>query len=715
MSTQTLDQSAESTTDPSRRDVLRLLGAGLLIAVTAAPASRAQVAPRPRRGGGSRGGGTRGGGARNVAARVHIGEDGTLTVMTGKVECGQGARAELTQAAAEELAVPADRVHLVMADTALVPDDGGTAGSGSTPRTVPAIRQGCAAARNLLIAFAARTWNVDPKTLTVHDGQATDGQKTLSYAHLAADAEGTKTLQAPIPNEVTLTPVESWKVMGVSVPRPNGRDIVTGRHAYPSDIARPGMLYAKILRPPAYGAKLTSIDLAPAKSMKDVQAVHENDFVAVAAPTSFLAEKALQAIADTAKWSPAPAQPSSEKLYDYLVEHARGGLPKNPFADEVSNNSKSLHQTYHVPYVQHCPMEPRAAVAEWSGDKLTVWTGTQMPFGVKGQLTREFNLPPDNVRVIVPDFGGAFGGKHSGECAVEAARLARAIAKPVSLRWTREEEFTWAYFRPAGVIDAQASLDDKNNLATWNFTNVNSGGNEVQAPYRIPKNQARFVGSEPPLRHGSYRALAVTANNFARESFMDEMAHLAGRDPLEFRVAHLENPRLRAVLEEAAKQFDFVTHFKTRQPNTGVGLACGTDKGSVVAACARVVVDPDQNTYRVTHVCQAFECGKIVNPANLRRQVAGAIVMGLGPALREAMQFAQGKILNASFTEYEVPRFEDLPILDILLMDRPDIPSAGAGETPIIAIAPAIANALFHATNQRLRQMPLRLRKTAAN
>jgi len=486
--------------------------------------------------------------------------------------------------APEELAVPADRVHLVMADTALVPDDGGTAGSQSTPSSVPAIRRGCAAARNLLIAFAAKTWNVDPKTLTVRDGQATDGQKTLSYAQLAADKDGAKTLQSAIPNEVTLTPVESWKVMGVSVPRPNGRDIVTGRHAYPSDITRPGMLYGKILRPPAYGAKLISIDLAPAKAMKDVLAVQEDQFVGVAAPTSFLAEKALQAIADTAKWSAAPEHPSSEKLYDYLVEHARGGVPKNPFVDEVAKSPKSLHQTYHIPYVQHCPMEPRAAVAEWADGKLTVWTGTQMPFGVKGQLTREFNIPPDNVRVIVPDFGGGFGGKHSGECAVEAARLARAIAKPVSLRWTREEEFTWAYFRPAGVIDAEASLDDKGNLATWNFTNVNSGGNEVQAPYRIPKNQARFVGSEPPLRHGSYRALAVTANNFARESFMDEVAHLAGRDPLEFRVAHLDNPRLRAVLEEAAKQFDFVTHFKDKQPNTGVGLACGTDKGSVVAA-----------------------------------------------------------------------------------------------------------------------------------
>ena len=284
-----------------------------------------------------------------------------------------------------------------------------------------------------------------------------------------------------------------------------------------------------------------------------------------------------------------------------------------------------------------------------------------MPFGVRGELARTLGVPDDHVRVIVPDVGGGFGGKHSGECAVEAARLARAAGKPVHLRWTREEEFTWAYFRPAGVIKAEASLDDKGSLTSWDFVNINSGGNEVQSPYRIPKSLGRFVQSEPPLRHGSYRALAVTANTFARESFMDEMAAAAGQNPLEFRLAHLDAGRLRDVLEEAARRFDWEGRSRKQEKNVGVGLACGTDKGSFVAACAEVLVDPDKGTIAVKHVCQVFDCGKILNPSNLLNQVKGAIVMGLGPALREEMQFKDGKILNAALARYEVPRFEDGP------------------------------------------------------
>ncbi|MDB5321764.1 MAG: nicB [Phycisphaerales bacterium] len=707
---------ATKTLSTTRRGFLNVLGAGIVIAV-APETARAQVAPAGGRG---RGGGGRGGagGAKTVAARLHIGQDGIITVMTGKVECGQGARAELTQAAAEELRVGADRVRLVMADTGLAPDDGGTSGSQSTPSTVPAIRRGCSAARGLLVALAARRWEVDAKTLEVRDGKVSDGAagaRSLSYADLAADKDAEKLLAGAIPADVVMTPVESWKVMGTSVARPNGRDIVMGAHHYPSDVSRPGMLYGRVLRAPAYNAKLASVDLGPAKGMTGVVAVQDKDFVGVAATTAFLAERALEAIAKTAKWEDPPAQPSSEALYDYLRERVRGGAPKNPFADEVAKAAKSLRQSYHVAYVQHCPMEPRAAVAEWIDDKLTVWTGTQQPFGVRGALAQALGVAGDRVRVIVPDVGGGFGGKPTGECAVEAARLARGAGKPVSLRWTREEEFTWAYFRPAGVIEAEASLDDRGGLATWNFTNINSGGNEVQSPYRVAKNQARFVGSEPPLRHGSYRALAVTANTFGRESFMDELAVLAGRDPLEFRLAHLEGGRLRTVLEEAARRFDWASRVKDKRADVGVGLACGTDKGSYVAACAEVVADRKAGTFTVTRVCQAYECGKIINPANLMRQVTGAIVMGLGPALREEMRFAGGKILNGNFADYEVPRFADLPELEVHLLDRADLASAGAGETPIIAIAPAVANALFAATGVRVRQMPIRLGKAKAN
>jgi isoquinoline 1-oxidoreductase len=685
----------------SRRDFVQTLGAGLLIAVSAGPALA-------QRAGGRGGGG--GGRSRSVAARIHLGQDGTVTVLTGKIEMGQGARAELTQAAAEELRLPAGQVRMLMGDTSQVPDDGVTAGSRTTPSTVPAVRQGAAAARQLLVQLAAQRWAVEPGTVEVRDGSVTHPatQRTLTYADLARSDELPKAFAQPVPDNVAVTPTPQWKVMGTSVPRPNARDLVTGAHRYPSDHRRPGMLYGQVLRPPSYGAKLVAVDLGPARAMKDVVAVQDGSFVGVAAPTTFQARQALAAIAETARWEPAP-HPSSREVFAYLRQRAQGGVPRNPFAEEMTRAAKSLRQTYEVAYVQHAPMEPRTALAEWNQGKLTVWTGTQSPFGYHNELARTFRLANDDVRVIVPDFGCGYGGKHTGEAAVEAARLARAAGKPVLLVWTREEEFTWAYFRPAAVIDVEASLNDQGALTSWHFININSGGAAVDTPYRAGKTRCRFVAADaPPLRQGSYRTLAATANCFARECAMDELAALAGADPLAFRLAHLDNARLRAVLEEAARRFGWKERFPEKRPGTGVGLACGTEKGSYVAACVEITLSPEQKVI-VRRVTEVFECGAIVNPGNLLAQVQSCIIMGLGPALREAMRFEDGKMRNASFTRYLVPRFSDVPELDIHLLNRPDLPSVGGGETPIIAIAPAIANAVGHATGRRVRTMPIRL------
>jgi len=699
-----------------------LLGAGLLITVSGEAAAQRRGGP---------GGGPRGGpGRRNastVAARLHVAQDGTITVMTGKVEMGQGSRAQLTQAAAEELRVPPGRIRLIMGDTDLVPDDGITAGSRTTPSTVPAVRRGAAAARALLVDLACKRWKVDTSGVEVREGAVVDkaAKRTLSYAELARTEDLAKAFAAAIPGDVAVTPVSQWKVLGTSLPRPNRRDLVTGAHRYPSDIVRPKMLYGKVLRPPSYGARLTSIDLAPAKAMEGVVAVRDDQFVGCAAPSLFLAEQAVAAIAATAVWEPAP-HPSSDELFTYLKEHARGGeggrrggpragakspaerSAEGPAKDGSTGAAKMLRATYEVAYVQHAPLEPRAAVAEWNDGKLTVWTGSQNPMGVWGQVAAAFELPRDQVRVIVPDTGAGFGGKHTGEAAVEAARLARAAGRPVSLRWSRTEEFTWAYFRPAAVIEIEAALDAAGTLLSWDFTNINSGSAAVDSPYDVPRKRCRYVPSDPPLRQGSYRALAATANNFARESFMDELAHAAGSDPLAFRLAHLKEPRLRAVLEAAVKRFGWAERKAARPAGVGVGLACGTEKGSFVAACVEVAVDRKQGKIQVRRVCEVFECGAVQNPDNLLAQVQGCISMGLGGALAEEIRFEDGKVLNASFSTYHVPRFRDVPELDVHLLNRPDLPSVGGGETPIIAVAPAIANAVFQATGVRIRSMPIR-------
>ncbi|HVV73022.1 MAG TPA: molybdopterin cofactor-binding domain-containing protein, partial [Verrucomicrobiae bacterium] len=397
----------------NRRSFVQFLGAGLLVAVNATPA----LAQRSRGGGGSTG-------ARTVASRVHLAKDGTITVMTGKVEGGQGARAELTQAAAEELRIRPNQLTLVMADTELVPDDGITAGSRSTPSSVPAVRQGAAAARQLLIDFAAKQWNIEPGAVTVNEGKATHqpSGRTLSYAEFAADESSVQALQERLPEEIQLTAVGEWKVMGRPAERPNALEIVTGRHQYPSDITRPGMLYGKVLRAPSYGAKLVSVDTAVVKSMSCVQVVQDDQFVGIAAPDSYVAEKALDALAKTAKWERAP-HPSSKELFSYLQQHTRESVPANPFQEEISQAKQVLRQSYQVAYAQHAPLEPRAAVAEWENGKLTVWTGTQNPFGCRNELARAFHAPTEKVRVIVPDFGSGYGGKHTGEAAIEAARL----------------------------------------------------------------------------------------------------------------------------------------------------------------------------------------------------------------------------------------------------------------------------------------------------
>ncbi|NIP24344.1 MAG: molybdopterin-dependent oxidoreductase [Phycisphaerae bacterium] len=690
----------------SRRSFVKLLGAGLLITVS-------EGVSLGRRGGRSRQ-------SISVAARLHINQDGTITVMTGKVEEGQGARAQLTQAAAEELRVTADRIRLVMADTALVPNDGRTAGSRTTPSTVPAVRRGATTARQLLTRLAAEQWKVNPDALEVRNGIIKNRRtkKTITYGDLAKSKNVTNAFKQSVSSDVTLTPVDEWEVLGTSYARPNWRDLVTGAHRFPSDIVRPNMLYGKILRPPSYGATLESIDLSNAEAMKDVVVFRDGQFVGCAAPTSFRANQALEAVAKTASWKTV-SHPSSRNIFSHLKKNARSGGRSRPrtrgsvdkaFADA----GKVLSETYEVAYVQHTPMEPRAAVAEWQDDKLTVWTGCDGPQSAQGDLARTFQIPSDRVRVIIPDMGSGFGGKHSAEAAIEAARLAKAAKRPVAVHWTRAEEFTWAYFRPAAVIECKGGLDNKGSLIAWDFTNINAGGAAIDTPYNIANTKILSLGSDSPLRQGAYRCLAATANNFARESFMDELAAAVGADPLAFRLAHLENPRIRTVLESAAKHFDWPTRRKKITRETGVGLACGTEKNSVVAACVEVTIDRKKGQIKVNEVCEAFECGPIQNPGNLLSQVQGCIIMGMGPALGEEIKFEDGKILNASFADYHVPRFKDVPKIDVHLVNKTDILSAGGGETPIIAIAPAIANAVFAATGVRLRSMPMRAEKLRA-
>lgn len=686
--------------DPGR--LFDRVGAGLIVLSGVAPATESEDAtmadPQPAA----------------VAAWLHIAaESGQVTAYSGKAEVGQNARTSLAQTIAEELCLPPASVRMVLGDTDRTPYDRGTFGSRTTPTMAPHLRRAAAHARQMLLALAAEAWGVDPASVFLtSSGSVTDNgrERSLPFGALLAGRRLHHTL---VMEEGAPMALPSPRT-ALSAPKANGIRFVTGQHRYTSDIQRPGMLYGKVLRPPVFGATLADLDTAEAEALSGITVVRESGsdgagFVGVTAPTPREAARALAALRP--RWAlPTGTQPSDTEFFDRLREDAEADAAGEPL-HSAPEGTIVLAAAYSVSYIAHAPLEPRAAFAEWDdADRLTIWTGTQRPFGVQEELQAAFGLPAERVRVIVPDTGSGYGGKHTGEAALEAARLARAVGgRPVKLVWTREEEFTWAYFRPAGLLRVAATASADGKLTAWRFDNYNSGAAGLRSPYDIPdcgRAETFHEYERPPLRQGSYRALAATANHFARESHMDDLAHAAGLDPLEFRRRNLSSDRLRAVLEAATERFGW----KERAPlpgRRGYGLACGTEKGSYIANCVEVRLDEAIGAVTVARIVTALECGAIINPTHLHNQVEGATVMGLGGALFEAVRFANGRILNPRFADYRVPRFADVPRIEVILLDRRDLPSAGAGETPIVAIAPAIANALRDATGIRRRSLPL--------
>ncbi len=681
----------ESNWEPDRRDFFKNLGGGIVVAVLLSNSARAQES-----GGGRGGRGFRQPPApQEVGAWLHIDTNGGVTAFTGKGEVGQNARTSLSMAVAEELGAPLSSVELVMGDTDRTPFDFGTVGSRTTPDMVPQLRRAAAAARQALIEVAAAKWSVPASELQAENGVVTDGKQSAAFGELARDQQ----IYKRVASESGVRPATQWTVMGKSTPKVNGRAIVTGQHQYTFDMRLPGMLYGRVLRPETFGAILASLDASTAKQMAGVSVVRDGDFAGVTAPTTSAAASALAAL--RAEWKNTP-QTSARTLFTDIKEP----VSASPAIDKaLAEAHHKLQRTYPVAYIAHTPLEPRAALARWDGDKLTVWTGTQRPFGVRTELAQAFRIPEENVRVIMPDTGSGYGGKHTGDAALEAARLAKSAGQPVKVTWTRQEEFTWAYFRPAGVIDVRSAVDSKGKLTAWEFHNFNSGNSGMNTYYDVANKRVEFHNTKSPLRQGSYRGLAATANHFAREAHMSELAAQAGIDPFEFRMKNLSDARLKAVLQAAADKFGWGK--KHAAAGMGFGIAAGFEKGGYVATCAEVSVQPGREP-RILRLTEAFECGAIVNPGHLHTQVEGAMIMGLGGALFEAIDFADGKILNPHLARYRVPRFRDVPPqIDVVLVDRKDLPSAGAGETPIVGVAPAIAGAIHMATGEWRRSLPM--------
>jgi nicotinate dehydrogenase subunit B len=644
-------------------------------------------------------------------AWVHVGADGSVTAFTGKVEGGQGTRAALGLLVAEELAVPPAAVRVVMGNTDVSPFDLGTFGSRSMPFAAPPLRAAAAAARELLRQAAAQRFGLPAAGLTLAGGivAGPDGAPSASYGELVAGARRVERVPADTP----VTPPPAWRAAGHAARAAAGHEVVTGAKRFPADLRVDGMLHGCVLRPPAFGATLRGADTARAEALPGVRVVRDGAFLGVVAPEPSAARQAVAAI--DAVWDRTP-QPGRDELAGYLRSHPVDGEGFGAaFRHEEGDADAALAAGpvrlaahYTAAYIAHVPLEPRSAVAAWREGRLTVWTGTSTPFRARRELAEALGTDEDRVHVIVPDYGGGFGGKHGSTVALEAARLARAAGRPVKVQWSRHEEFHWGYLRPAALIDVCSSADASGRLTGWTHLNINSGAVGIATPYLVANQRIRYQPADSPLPQGSYRALAATANHFARESHMDEVAHAVGADPLEFRLRHLTDPRLAGVFRAAAARLGAPLRPRPagQRDGTGAGIAGGAEKGGRVATAAEVRVDRD-GTLHVTRLVTAFDCGAVIDPGNLANQIEGAVMMGLGGALFEAIDFADGQIRNASLSQYRVPRLPDLPEVEVVLVDRPDQPSAGGGETPIIAVAPAIGNAIFSACGVRLRAMPL--------
>jgi isoquinoline 1-oxidoreductase len=634
--------------------------------------------------------------------------DGNVTAFAGKVEYGQNIRTGLAMEVADELRLPIERVEVVLGDTDLTPWDMGTFGSQSTARVGLQLRLAAAAARETLLELAGNRLDLPAQDLVVSDGaiaSKSDPTRRLTYADLLTG----ETVEREIDDELPLTDSADFRLIGSRVLRIDAEARVTGRTIYTQDIMVPGMLFARILRSPSAESRLVDADTSVAERMPGVvDVIHEGDLVAVLAEDDESADRALGVV--QARWEGGD-EGSHLDIPTMLIETKRDPLKvqeTGDIADGFRHADHVLEATYYVPHVSNLPMEPRAAVAQWDGDRLTVWAGTQRPFGLRSELATHFRIPESAVHVIAPDIGGAFGTKSWYPTGLEAARLARAAGRPVRVAYSRQEDTLAGTFRPAALIEVKSAFRSDGTITAWEFNAYHAGpfsniarrGAEI--PYDVDNIAVTVYCAKSLIRVGSYRSLGGAVNHFASESHIDEIASAVGIDPVELRLRNLSHPRFRRVLEAAADSFGWQPSAAPSQ--RGVGVAIGTDVGSFVGTCVEVAVEGSE--VKTRRVITALDCGLTVNPEGAKNQVEGSTVMGLGTALYEAIEVRNGVILNSTLTRYQVPRINNTPDIEVVLVGEAGTPSTGAGEPGIVTIAPAIANAIFDRTGQRLREMP---------
>jgi len=683
-----------------RRAFLKAAGFGLFILI---PLS--DVAGHEQAGGGGRSY------PDDFNAYLRIGEDGRVTCYSGKIEMGQANTTALAQMIAEELEVPIAAVDMVMGDTRLCPWDGGTNGSRSIKYFGPALRAAGAEAREVLIQLAAERLKVPAARLAAQDGGVVERGAPGTRVAYGALVKGQR-IERHLEVKPLLKAPAQFRVMGRPLLPGDGLDKVTGKALFAGDVRLPGMLHGRVLRPPAHGARLRSVDLSAARQLKDVRVFQDGDFVGVVHPTSDGAAAALAGIkADYTL--PAAAAVSDRNILEHLKAaggQARTVEERGSLESGATLSTLTFEETYFTPYIAHAALETHAALARVAADEATLWVSTQRPFGVRVEVARALGLPEDRVRVITPLVGSGLGGKSAGPQAVEAARLSKLAGAPVSVVWTREEEFFLDTFRPAAYVTIKSGLDAGNRIVSWDYHTRFAGDRSSEMIYDAPHvrtlSTGSFGGGGPhPFGTGAWRGPGSNTNIFARESQIDVMAARAGMDPVEFRLHNLANPRMVRVLKAAAAAFRWTP---AKAPSRrGHGVALLDYLNTCVAAMAEVAVDRPTGQIRVKRVVVAQDLGQVVNPDGARAQMEGCIVMGLSSVLTEEIHFEGGDIRDRDFASYPITRFSDVPEVRTLLIDNPDLAPQGCGEPTVTAVAPMLANALFDATGVRLFRLPL--------
>jgi CO/xanthine dehydrogenase Mo-binding subunit len=640
-----------------------------------------------------------------VSTRFLFPEEGGITLLTGKVEIGQGIRTLLAQAAAEDLRVPLSDVRVLMGDTSVCPDDGGTWASNTTPQTVPAVRRAAAFTRQLFLNLAAAKTQQAVDTLRLDRRGVVHQQGTIPYAELAVLAE-----KAPPTTKGSLVAPGNWSTLGTNPGPSDGRDIVTGAKKYSSDLRFPGMLHGVMVRGPHYNGRLAL--LRDGYTLPEgAKVVRDGDFLGVVASTLEDAREAAKAL--RAVWRANTLTPE-DKLHELFQETAQepvaqpgarypGLITRGDPLNAYWSTPQRLQSKYSLAYIAHVPLENRSAVASWEDGKVTIHYGCQAPFLVRGEVAEALGIPESAVRIVAHDTGSGFGGKQRGEVAVEAARLARDAGAPVKLSWTREEEFTASYVRPAALLEVRSAADKKGQIQAWEFHNYNSGASGIACHYDIPHAWCGFHPAKSPLRQGSYRSLAAVANTFAREMHMEEWAATLREDPVAFRLRHIKDERLREAITRGAEAFGWGK--SKGVPGVSQGMACNLEKDARFALFLEV--QTRGTDVKLLRALMAFDAGAALNPDNLRNQIQGGVIQGVGGALFEKVEYQDTRIRNPRLSRYRVPRFEDVPDVDVLLIDRREVPAAGAGEAPITVVAPAIAAAIYKTTGHWLRELPL--------